>query len=86
MQTCKDPAAYDALDTTQWDFSSLPSAREFGHQSVGIGWVGFLEGCRQAFRGAAAARAGPERQPIRRVRSSSPKLPAVPKSRFGVGP
>lgn len=41
IQTCADPAAYDALDLDQWEFFVLPAdhVRECGYKSVGIGWV-----------------------------------------------
>jgi hypothetical protein len=41
VQTCKDPAAYDALDVEQWDFYVVPArhVRECGFKSVSISWV-----------------------------------------------
>lgn len=41
VQTCMDPAAYDALDTTQWEFYVVDAAqvRDYGYKSVSIAWV-----------------------------------------------
>jgi hypothetical protein len=41
VHTCKDPAAYDALDVAQWDFYVVPAqqVRDSGYKSVTIWWV-----------------------------------------------
>jgi hypothetical protein len=41
IQTCRDAAAYDALDLTQWEFHVAPAkaVRENGARSVGIGFL-----------------------------------------------
>lgn len=41
VQTCQDPAAYDALDVSQWEFYVVPAKiiAEYGAKSVGIGFV-----------------------------------------------
>jgi hypothetical protein len=41
VQTCKDPAAYDALDIAKWEFYVVPAApvRECGYRTVSISWV-----------------------------------------------
>jgi hypothetical protein len=41
VQTCKEPAAYDALDVSQWEFYVVPAehVRESGQKGVGIAWV-----------------------------------------------
>ena len=41
VHTCKDPAAYDALDVGQWEFFVVPAGpvRDCGYRSVSISWV-----------------------------------------------
>ena len=41
VQTCKDPAAYDALNIGQWEFYVVHAqhVRECGHKNVSIMWV-----------------------------------------------
>jgi hypothetical protein len=41
VQTCKDPAAYDALAVDQWEFFVVAAGRvrESGFKSVSIAWV-----------------------------------------------
>jgi hypothetical protein len=41
LQTCRDHAAYDALDLAQWHFYVVPAARlsERGTRSVSLAWV-----------------------------------------------
>jgi hypothetical protein len=41
VHTCKDPAAYDALDIAQWEFYVMPAhhVRDCGYKSVTISWV-----------------------------------------------
>jgi hypothetical protein len=38
VQTCKDPAAYDALDIAQWEFYVVPAGpvRQCGYRTVSI--------------------------------------------------
>ena len=41
VQTCKEHAAYDALDASQWEFYVVPAGpvRDCGYRSVAISWV-----------------------------------------------
>jgi hypothetical protein len=41
VQTCREPAAYDPLDDSQWEFYVVPShqLRECGYKSVTISWA-----------------------------------------------
>jgi hypothetical protein len=41
VQTCEEPAAYNALDLSQWEFYVVDAAhvRDCGYKSVTISWV-----------------------------------------------
>jgi hypothetical protein len=41
VQTCQDPAAYDVLDLSQWEFYVVPAehVRACGYKTVSIAWV-----------------------------------------------